>query len=818
MPLAVDPHVNPLARLYDLSAVDGARRQESPHDLFVSGLMLDRLGGDLPSSLLQFLKTAAGRALTLCQLRRGKEVLADYAEEPFTSWFRWDAVEGLVGMQQACEKCLGEILDLREPLMEYEANAGTSGEGLTDGLLSVPDMLQGCGECGGRFSLDIRLEKEPLVKKYLLDAPATSGGGALGLVWFDRPSMEAAFGSFREFLSVVGERAGRPLVFFFHQPLAPFEGYYFKALSLKTLASPAALAASLGELTPSVLDDYRVFYKNHEHESRPDRAVSERFNIPPSLFLRQKGELAHYPLHELFIGGPLRSLLLYAVLSWLAEKTVHEEGITSFTLRSKEDGPFDIHVAFTMTDACVGGESVFGGDWGGPLASLAREIGLSAGSEQLREHWGRALSEQTAARFTAPLLFATLEAALRRFEDLKKQPFEIEGPDVQLMILAEQWHREEKTETQAGEHKETKVVTSEETKIKFYLTPINQGLGLPAGPVGAVSMERNDEYVPHGELSEMAARHLKAVLTDDPQRINPPVPDVEKLKNRGRKLWKRAIPSEFKDVYRTLRHQNELSFFIVSDSHSFPWELIVPFEQKGSDIFPEGIEDPWLALKFVIGRWTVGLKPPANAIGMSRVCCVAAGQDLASTKREVCYFESLRPEVIIDLPRSKEELLDWLGTRDYDVIHFACHGQFNTGNPGESAILLPDRSLMYPDELYSGDGGKNISNSISRNRPLVFLNACHTGRTGTTLLGVEGWADSLIRHGCGAFIGCGWEVADPLAAEFAVSFYEEFRRSKPLGHAIHEARRRIMQGNEGNSTWLAYYLYGNPECILRRPQ
>lgn len=60
-------------------------------------------------------------------------------------------------------------------------------------------------------------------------------------------------------------------------------------------------------------------------------------------------------------------------------------------------------------------------------------------------------------------------------------------------------------------------------------------------------------------------------------------------------------------------------------------------------------------------------------------------------------------------------------------------------------------------------------------------------------------------------------MADPLAAEFAVNFYQKFRRGNPLGHAVHEARRHIMQGNEGNSTWLAYYLYGNPECRFRRP-
>lgn len=821
MPLTPYQQLNPLARLYALSGAEGVERHDGPSDLLVTGLRLGGLGGEPPSLLVRFLRAAAGRALTLCQLRLGGEVLGDYASEPFTNWLWWEVVEGPAGGPRPCENCLGDLLELREPFREYEANAGVSGEALADDALSALDLLRDCAACGGRITLDVRLEKEPLVRRYLLDTPQSGAGRAGGLVWFDPRSLEVAFDSFQDFLAFVGRRADRPLLFFFHEPLDAFEGYYFKALSLKTLASPEALAGTLAALTPGVVDEYRVLYKSHEQEKRPDPAVSERFNIPPSLFLRQAGEFAHYPLHPLFVGGPLRSLLLYSVLTWLAETTMREDDVTSFTLRSTEEGAHAVRVAFTMMDARVGGESVFKGDWGNTLAYLARDIGLSAGSEELRERWASALMELSSGRFTAPLLLNTLDAARRRFEELRKVPFEIVGPDVQLMILAEQWRREEKTETRAegaDEVKtETKTETREETEIRFYLTPINQGLGLPVGPVGEVRLRKGDEYVPLGELSEMAARHLKAVLKQDPRQSDLSVPDVERLKNRGRDLWDKAIPAKFKEIYAQLGGLQDLSLFIVSEERSFPWELVVPFEQKGSRLFPEGVEDPWLALKFVIGRWVIGLRPPANEIGMGRVCCVIAGQDLGSTKRESDYFEGLKPEARVDRPQTREQLLEWLGTRDYDVIHFACHGRFDEHDPGGSAVLLPDGSLMRPDDLYGGEGEKNISNAVGRNRPLVFLNACHTGRTGSTLFGVEGWANSFIRHGCGAFIGCGWEVADPLAAEFAVNFYGEFRRGRPLGRAVYEARRRIMRGNEGNSTWLAYYLYGNPECRFSRP-
>jgi hypothetical protein len=64
-------------------------------------------------------------------------------------------------------------------------------------------------------------------------------------------------------------------------------------------------------------------------------------------------------------------------------------------------------------------------------------------------------------------------------------------------------------------------------------------------------------------------------------------------------------------------------------------------------------------------------------------------------------------------------------------------------------------------------------------------------------------------------------VADPLAAEFAITFYQNFKdKKKSLGQAVHQARqqikdRSIKEGRPKNSTWLAYYLYGNPNCTYK---
>ncbi len=99
---------------------------------------------------------------------------------------------------------------------------------------------------------------------------------------------------------------------------------------------------------------------------------------------------------------------------------------------------------------------------------------------------------------------------------------------------------------------------------------------------------------------------------------------------------------------------------------------------------------------------------------------------------------------------------------------------------------------------------------VAESRPLVFLNACHTGETGFSLTGMGGWAERFVRAGASAFIGSLWEVNDVLAAEFAIKFYNELLTGQTLGDAFHAARTHIRTRDDANPTWLAYTLYADP--------
>ena len=81
----------------------------------------------------------------------------------------------------------------------------------------------------------------------------------------------------------------------------------------------------------------------------------------------------------------------------------------------------------------------------------------------------------------------------------------------------------------------------------------------------------------------------------------------------------------------------------------------------------------------------------------------------------------------------------------FDVLHLACHGTFGT-SADRSSVLLEDGEFsvaMLP----------HLSAEFRRASPLIFFNACHSGRLGFTLLGPGSWGAELIRLGCGAFVG-----------------------------------------------------------------
>lgn len=97
---------------------------------------------------------------------------------------------------------------------------------------------------------------------------------------------------------------------------------------------------------------------------------------------------------------------------------------------------------------------------------------------------------------------------------------------------------------------------------------------------------------------------------------------------------------------------------------------------------------------------------------------------------------------------------------------------------------------------------------FGQERPIVFLNACQTGRGGLGLVGLGGWVKQFLKAGSSLFVGTMWEVSDESAAAFSQEFYSQIMQGKTVGEAVHLARQKIKK--DGDPTWLSYTVYGDP--------
>ena len=110
-------------------------------------------------------------------------------------------------------------------------------------------------------------------------------------------------------------------------------------------------------------------------------------------------------------------------------------------------------------------------------------------------------------------------------------------------------------------------------------------------------------------------------------------------------------------------------------------------------------------------------------------------------------------------------------------------------------------------------------------RPLVFLNACESGRTANEQepqavrrylqRPAEGLASSFLYGGAAGCIGALWPVYDRPARDLAVEFYNRVVEGHMIGEALRQARLCIREQYPDQITWASFVLYGDPTYQLR---
>jgi len=278
----------------------------------------------------------------------------------------------------------------------------------------------------------------------------------------------------------------------------------------------------------------------------------------------------------------------------------------------------------------------------------------------------------------------------------------------------------------------------------------------------------------------------------------------------GDRLWE-ITPDCFKTAYWELCDRLGDRFRtiqIYSDEPHIPWELMRPAREKDGTFQGQS----FLGIERVVGRWlNKGAAEPPQRIKALRNFVVAPkrrGRPLPSAQREAKWLENnIRAK---RLPGTKENVITFLQHGEADVLHFSCHGR--ASNDANLAEIELENGSLAALELSSREIRQGLP---AKCHPVIFINACESGRTGMTLGGIGGLASAFVGASCSAVIGTLWSVDDRDAFDAVQVFYGRCSKTEEglsIADVIREVRKKFLE--EGKDTFLAYTFFGDPNATL----
>jgi hypothetical protein len=272
----------------------------------------------------------------------------------------------------------------------------------------------------------------------------------------------------------------------------------------------------------------------------------------------------------------------------------------------------------------------------------------------------------------------------------------------------------------------------------------------------------------------------------------------KRLRSLGAKLWADVVPITVREQFWEQRDRIKL-FTIASDIDTVPWELLYPVDLDN--------EDGFLVEQFPVVRRVYG-QGRARVLRMDKGAgfIVPPGSPPSAMDEVAAVRGILRPVAHRGTEARLAQVLELFDAVP-SVVHFAGHSAFTD----ESGSLINlDGGPFRPDDL-SYAKQKRAFESVS---PLVFFNGCRTAGEVAGFTEMNGWAKEFMGAGAAAFIGSLWAVRSRSAKAFAEEFYRALvRDQKPRGVASLQARR-VIAADEGDPTWLAYTVYGNPSASV----
>ena len=281
---------------------------------------------------------------------------------------------------------------------------------------------------------------------------------------------------------------------------------------------------------------------------------------------------------------------------------------------------------------------------------------------------------------------------------------------------------------------------------------------------------------------------------------------LNRLREIGQVLYDELLSLSVKERL----HQTKARTLILSiDDHlvHIPWELL--FDGKH-----------FFCRRFSMGRVVRTRQTPAILTGrqlsapLNMLVLADPTGDLKNAYTEgiqIRNFLDQNPSLINASLRTDYMSADSLKEklRNFDLIHFAGHADYNPDDPTIGGWRLRDSSITTDDIL-------RMAGSASM-PTMVFANACQSARTERWLLDnafehrIFGLANAFLLAGVKHYIGTFWEILDEPGSLFAIEFYKQLFSGNSVGKAVLNSRHALIDlYGEETIIWASYVFYGDP--------
>lgn len=286
------------------------------------------------------------------------------------------------------------------------------------------------------------------------------------------------------------------------------------------------------------------------------------------------------------------------------------------------------------------------------------------------------------------------------------------------------------------------------------------------------------------------------------------------LKAAGVAFWE-AVPAAFHDVLFAMEDAGKRPrhVFIASIEPNLPWELMIPSRIDG-----DGIAQDWprpLGAELAVGRWTrTNPRIRGQRLPVRNAFVVApeyTGERVLDASKEIALLADRLAGVRTE-PATIEALDRRFAAESASVLHFVCHGA--AGVADDDAIYLDREEQLTAGVVRILGGFKAL---CAKERPLVFLNSCETGRNVRGLAGATGFPRTFGDLGARAVIAPLWPVEDDRARDVALEVYRRaLDDGTPLAEILRDIRARAYEAAPFDDSLAAYCFYGDPLTTLER--